>query len=334
MGYASEKKVIENKWKKVRRILFFGTVGVGLILGVINIFCPIVTWKYRVNPLNTGVRAEEELRIHFIDVGQGDATFIELPDGKTMLIDGGSDEDDSVNCLLRYLYSLKIKTIDYLLLTHADSDHCGGLDEVLNYFSVSRIFMPYAKPTVNAEFAKFYQKAIEEECDIEYSSRKISLSTNGYDLQFLYPYIIDTDNAVDNGKYAEDSNESSAVVWLNYKGVSALFTGDAPTSVTERLINEDQAQLLQNFGVTLSSTEILKVSHHGSSDGTNAETLRYLGVKTAVISCGENNDYGHPSKEACDALVACGVQTYRTDKEGNIMIKIDKNGQYGAEKIS
>ena len=305
-----------------------------LVLVFFGILYDTKTWKYRINLPKTGVRAENELRIHFIDIGQGDATLIELPDGKTMLIDGGSNSDKSVKSLLKYLYALKVKTIDYLVLTHADGDHCGGLDEVLEYFTVSRIFMPYAKPTLNKEFASFYQAVLREECKIDYTSRGISLSTHLYDLQFLYPYLSVVNDAVEKGEYTEDSNESSAVLWLNYKGVSALFTGDAPASVTQKLINEEQLELLENLGVTLSSTEILKVSHHGSKDGTNVEILRYLGVETAVISCGENNSYKHPSTETCSALGECGVQTYRTDKDGNIIVTIEENGEYGAKKIA
>ncbi len=159
MSYASEKKKVENKRKRFGRIIGYTLLSLFAIFIIIHIFCPVGTWKYRVKLPATGERAEAQLRIHFIDVGQGDATFIELPDGKTMLIDGGSNSDDSVTSLLRYLYSLKIKTIDYLLLTHADSDHCGGLDEVLNCFSVSRVFIPSSKPSVNVEFAQFYQLA-------------------------------------------------------------------------------------------------------------------------------------------------------------------------------
>lgn len=334
MSYASEKKKLEEKWKKIKRILFFVVAGFVAVLGILSIFYGTKTWKYRINLPKIAVRAENELRIHFIDVGQGDATVIELPDGKIMLIDGGSNSDKSVMALLKYLNALKIKTIDYLVLTHADGDHCGGLDEVLEYFTVSRVFMPYAKPTLNKEFASFYQAVLREECTIDYTSRGISLSTHSYDLQFLYPYFSEVQGAVGKGEYMDADNENSAVLWLNYKGVSALFTGDAPASVTQKLINEEELELLGNLGVTLSSTEILKVSHHGSEEGTNAEILRYLGVETAVISCGADNEYKHPAIEVCSALEECGVQTYRTDKDGNIIIAIDENGEYGAEKIA
>ena len=266
--------------------------------------------------------------MHFIDVGQGDATLIELPDGKTMLVDGGNGSNEATLSLMRYLNALEINSIDYLLATHADSDHCGGLAEVLADKEVKNVFLPFVSETVTETYGEFYRAVLEEGCEIHYSKRSISLSVSSemsqtpYILQFLYPYTLD----VDNEKAEEDTNVSSAVFWLDYMGMSALFTGDAPISTETLLLKDAKRGYLEPYGVNLSGTEILKVAHHGSEDSTSAEFVEYLGVKTAVISCGVNNLYGHPADSVCQTLTKAGANVYRTDEKGNIVISVSKDG--------
>ena len=333
MGYAAEKKKVEKKIKRVKRNLLYAFLACILALIVVIVVIPPNTWAYRIKLPKTGERADGELRIHFVDVGQGDATVIELPDGKIMLIDGGDGSDTANKSLLRYLNALKVERIDYLLATHADKDHCGGLERVLEYFEASRVFLPFVNPTVNSAFARFYQALKEKDCAVEYSARSIALSGVDYRLQFLYPYTSDLQSSVEKGEYQEDTNEGSAVVWLEYQGVSALFTGDAPKIVEEKLVRDDKLGLLDSLGIELTSTEILKVAHHGSDDSTGAEFLEYLGVKTAVISCGENNAYNHPSQAVSALLAQKGIDTYRTDKQGSIIATVAQSGSYSLKAL-
>ena len=333
MGYAAEKKKVEKKIKRVKRNLLYIFLACLLVLMIFVIIIPPNTWAYRVKLPKTGKRADGELRIHFIDVGQGDATVIELPDGKIMLIDGGDGSDTANKSLLRYLNALKVEHIDYLLLTHADKAHCGGLEKVVEHFAVSRVFLPFVNPTVNGEFARFYQALKQKGCTLEYSSRSISLSGVEYDLQFLYPYTSDVQASIERGEYTENVHEGSAVVWLEYQGVSALFTGDAPQIVEETLVSDDKSGVLDGLGTELTSTEILKVGHHGSAESTSAEFLEYLGVETAVISCGENNAYHYPSPTVRALLAQKGVQTYRTDERGSIVATVAKNGSYAMRTL-
>ena len=136
MGYRAEKEKTERKKKLLKRVL----LGILLLciagLSIFSAIVPPVTWKYYVNLPKIARRADGELRIHFIDVGQGDCTLVELPDGKTMLIDGGNSKKSTEKKVLRHLNALKINTIDYLIVTHADVDHCGGLNEVVKYKKV------------------------------------------------------------------------------------------------------------------------------------------------------------------------------------------------------
>ena len=322
MGYEAEKKIVEKRIKLLKRFALFVVVAV---VGALCLFAtryPAETWKYSFALPKTGERQAGEMHVHFLDVGQGDCELVELPDGKILLIDGGAD-DESATRIMRYLNALKIDVIDYLLITHADSDHCGGLQKVVKYKEVKRAFLPLADPTENEAYAKVYTEIIEKGCAWEYSARSVNLSADGefpYTLRFLYPYTLQTERASDN-------NESSAVVWLDYQGASVLFTGDAPMETEERLMRDHRLGLLDE-SVKLTETELLKVAHHGSADSTSLSFLTYLNAKQAVISCGKNNSYGHPTKEVLSALSAQNVELYRTDERGHLVWTVSQTGDY------
>ncbi len=322
MGYEAEKRKIEQRVKRLKTIALFFVIAVLGALCIISFWLPAETWKYCFALPQTGKSDEGEMRVHFLDVGQGDCSIVELPDGKVMLIDGGAGEE-SATILMRYLNALKIDVIDYLLITHADSDHCGGLQKVVRYKQVKRAFLPLTSATSNQAYAAVYTEIMEQGCQWQYSARSINLSSddeNPYTLRFLYPYTIQTE-------IFENTNASSAVVWLDYHGASVLFTGDAPRSTEEKLMRDDRLKLLDE-NINLKETELLKVAHHGSADATGADFLEYLGVKQAVISCGRNNIYGHPTEQVLSALSAQNVEVYRTDEFGSLIWTVSSTGKY------
>lgn len=330
MGYRALKLKAEKKKTRLRRILL--CVFAAVLLGgvIFSFFVPPESWKYHFAKPSVVERGEGELRIHFIDVGQGDCTLLELPDGKTALIDGGNDSGETKKSVMRYLNALDIDVIDYLIITHTDSDHCGSLEEVFRYKSVLNAYMPASFDASDLQYAEVYEAATqEEECAIKELARmRISTAEGGYNLAILYPY-----SQAAGGERGSD-NENSAVVWLEYEGVKAIFCGDAPMETENILLRDERLGVLSPFGVTLSDTQILKVSHHGSKSGTGAEFLSRLGVRTAVISCGENNAYNHPSAEAVRRLQTAGAEIYRTDRQGDVCITITREGKYtvGVEK--
>lgn len=335
MNYRKKKEQEEKKIKKAKRICVCIGAVLLVALSAFSAFYPPKTWKYYVNMPALGKRADGEARIHFLGVGQGDSTLIELPDGKVVLIDGGNGTQEAANAVLRHLNGLKIDTIDYLVVTHADGDHCGALDLVLEYKTVLNAYLPAVSiEELDTEYAEFYAALLKEEgCTKQYSARSISLSnTDGafpYTLQFLYPYTLDAEEEDVEENAKKDGNLLSSVLWFDYRGMSALFTGDAPASTEEKLVWADEKGLLSPYGVDLTSTEILKVSHHGSNTATSLSFLEYLRTKTAVISCGKNNSYGHPSEEVLQNLAAVGATAYRTDTLGTIVVSIQSNGVYG-----
>ena len=335
MGYAKENRKITKKLKIIKTVVLVVAVLLLVAFCVFSYFVPMETWQYYVKKPKTGKRATGELRVHFLDVGQGDCTLIELPDGKIMMIDGGNGEKSTQKTVLRYLNALDVDTIDYLVVTHADSDHCGSLDAVLKYKQVKRAFLPIASETENGDYASFYAALVKEGCpfalacppDGENLETQIQSGDTAYKytFAFLYPHRSMLDGATETPK---ESNARSVVSWLDYQGASILFTGDAPVQTEQTLLRDDTAGLLSRYGVELSSTEILKVAHHGGNGSTALEFLKRLGVKTAVISCGENNAYGHPSDEVTTALTSAGAEIMRTDKRGHILLTVKKDGSY------
>ena len=322
MGYEAEKREIEQRIKRLKTIALFFVIAILGALCIISFWLPAETWKYCFALPQTGKSDEGEMRVHFLDVGQGDCSIVELPDGKVMLIDGGAG-DESATILMRYLNALKIDVIDYLLITHTDSDHCGGLQKVVRYKQVKRAFLPLTSATSNQAYAAVYTEIMEQGCQWQYSARSVNLSSDGenpYTLRFLYPYTLQTE-------IFESINASSAVVWLDYRGASVLFTGDAPRATEEILMRDHRLKLLDE-SINLKETELLKVAHHGSADATGADFLEYLGVKQAVISCGKDNIYGHPTEQVLSALSSQNVEVYRTDELGSLIWTVSSTGKY------
>lgn len=337
MGYGKKKKVVDKKVSKLKRIGFCLAVLLVVALIVLANIFPLSTWKYNIKKPDVDKRGEGELRVHFLDVGQGDATIVELPDGKIMLIDGGNDTEETETTVLRYLNALDVDEIDYLVVTHADVDHCGGLAKVLEQKKIKRAFLPLVTEDENEAYAKFYASLVKEGCPYSVAcppctdKPETSLSVVGgnypYTFAFLYPehaIVNDVENAL------IDDNDASIVLWLDYMGTSFLFTGDAPVATEKKLMQADLGGLHARYGVDIKSTEILKVAHHGGADSTSEAFIAHLGVKTAVVSCGENT-YGHPSLTVCQNLTTAGATLYRTDSQGHIMVTAYKDGSYETE---
>ncbi|MBR2442469.1 MAG: MBL fold metallo-hydrolase [Clostridia bacterium] len=331
MGYREEKNIVEGKkrnWKKVFACIF---AALTLAVGVFALCIPPQEWKYRIKTPDAQQRALGELRMHFLDVGQGDCTLIELPDGKIMLIDGGNGQREVTANILRYINALKIDKIDYLVVTHTDSDHCGGLEEIVKQKEIVTAYLPPIYPEKTHEvYHSFFKELCKQEYAWEYASRMIHLNGVGeypYVLSFLSPYLR-TEKEMKKDEYPSQTNEFSSIVWLDYKGVSTIFMGDAPVEMEEKLIRDDGMKMFDRHGVELRSTEIIKVSHHGSKDATSMQLLNYMHAKSAIVSSGKGNLYGHPNEETLARLRLANVDVHRTDEVGTIIVTVSPTGTY------
>ncbi len=313
MSYRTEEQKIQKRLRRIKIIVFAVVFFIVLFVCIFSAFVPPTTWKYYFHLPKVAKRQEGELRLHFLDVGQGDCTLIELPDGKTVLVDGGDGEEAHTSTLMRYLNALKIEYLDFVVLTHTDSDHCGGLSTVLQYKKVGTVCHPQQENiTVNTAYASFYATVGEKGLSTMINSKAVSIVTSDarypYRLQWLSPSV----------EAEGDGNENSAVLFLHYGEKRALLMGDASTEVEDALMTYGQVGLLSG-DADIADLDLLKVSHHGSSANSQTSFLQYTKPKTAVISCGKDNQYGHPAVETLERLYEVNATVCRTDEQGTLL---------------
>ena len=236
------------------------------------------------------------LTVHYLDVGQGDSEFIAFPDGKTMLIDAG--ESEYGNTVVNYIKNLGYSKIDYLVATHPHADHIGGMAKVIQSFSIGAVYMPNATTTTQT-YAELLSAIQSAGLNIYTAKAGISiLDANGVSVNIIAP----------NSSSYDDLNNYSAVIKITYSSNSFLFMGDAE-------------QLSENEITANVKADVLKVGHHGSDSSTGQAFLSKVAPKYAVISVGAGNDYGHPTQATLDKLSKVGTTTFRTDKNGTVVIK-------------
>ncbi len=240
------------------------------------------------------------LKVHFINVGQGDAILIQTPAGQNMLVDAG--ENDCGNLVVNYLISQGVKDLDIVVGTHPHSDHIGGLDTVINRLPVKNIFMP--KVTNTTQSFRDVLNAIEKRgLKITAAKAGVNIPLDGVECRFIAPLQ----------NYYEDLNNYSAVIKLDYGSQSFLLTGDAGT--------ESEAQILASR-INIKST-VLKVGHHGSYGSSASRFLKAAAPQYAVIMVGGDNKYGHPHPQTLSRLSEEGVKVFRTDQGGTIVFATD-----------
>ena len=238
---------------------------------------------------------------HFIDVGQADSALIEC-DGKTMMIDGGNVADSNV--VAAYLKKEDVTELNYVVCSHAHEDHVGGLSGALSVTKADNIYAPKTEANTKA-YKNFKKKAEEQNVEIKHPNVGDEIQLGSSTVEFLGP--VD-----ENGK---DLNSTSIVLKITYGNTSFLFTGDAESDEEEEILNS---------GADLKST-VLKVGHHGSRTSTSYPFLREVMPQYAVISVEKGNSYGHPNEETLSKLSDAGVEVYRTDESGDIVMTSDGN---------
>jgi len=239
------------------------------------------------------------LEVHFIDVGQGDATLV-MCNGESMLIDAGDNTKGTA--IQSYLMSHGVSRLKYAIGTHPDADHIGGLDVVITKFAVDNLFMPkISKDT------RTYDDVVQA---AKYKSLKIQQPTSGawYTLGKAKFQVVSVDK-----DYGDEANNWSICIRLVYGNSSFLLVGDAEEEAENDMINS---------GYELES-DVYKVAHHGSRTGSIQAFMDKVKPSCAVISCGEGNSYGHPHAAVLNTLRSTDVQTYRTDEQGTIIALTD-----------
>lgn len=240
----------------------------------------------------------EKIISHYLDVGQGDSNFIELPNHETILIDAG--EAKNSDKIIKYIKNLGYKKIDYVIATHPHADHIGGMKDVIEAFDIGSIYMPKVAST-----SKTYENLL---LTIQEKNLKIHSGKSGVE-------IINNENlkiemlASNSDKYS-GYNNYSIVLKITYEDNSFLYMGDAE-ALSEK-------EIIENV-----KSDVLKVGHHGSDTSSSQEFLKRVKPSYVIISVGENNSYGHPASSTIKNLEKYTKNIYRTDKNGNIVVISD-----------
>lgn len=244
--------------------------------------------------LGFATQVPKKVEIHFIDTGNSDSILIK-DNGKTMLIDGAENDDEKL--VVDYLKSQDIKKLDYVVLTHPDADHVGGLDNVIKNLEIGTVLIGNGSATTKT-YKDFLQAAIDKK---------------------LKPSIpLDKEFTLGEGKFkfynqksqAKDVNDRSLVMLYTFGEHKFLFTGDAGVDVEKTLP-------LKEIG----DIDVLKVGHHGSKTSSSKNFIDSIKPEYSIICVGKDNKYGHPNKETLETLK--NTKIYRTDLNGNIVLTSD-----------
>ena len=331
--------------KKINKTILKYPIILIPILLVVLVIAGIFIYKEFFAPKEQYEIPDGSAEVHYIDVGQGDSTLI-FADGMTVLIDTGEKDDD--NTMIKYLKDKSVETIDYFIITHFDSDHYGEATEVLEEFKVANLIIPDQKK-INDDTGKeqvmyrtfmdkvkalpeIYVSVIEASDDIgdrievddiiDIDSEKDRVINVGVidpekegdkadlELEFFGPVKDEYSN----------SNDYSIIVMARWGETKLLFTGDSEKKGEEALVDKYGSKLDDVL-----DCDVFKAGHHGSSTSSCQDIIDAASPTYVIISCGEDNDYGHPHAEAMARFKkAVGEdKIYRTDESGTIILTTD-----------
>jgi len=357
------EKAVKKAYKKNPKAVIISIVAIVLVIAIaaaVLYFGFPDTWDEIVSIFNKDgdnggnsfkplVRGDGELLVHMLDVGQGDCIYIQLPDGKDMVIDCANYNNSSAYQKETFDYLdayITDDTVEYLMLTHCDSDHVYFMDDLLDRYQVDNLYMPNVLATPKNEelknqiaeldtsrftdkdtidsvtYAQFFIAALTEpnctitlNVDKDASSNTIIIEETTYRLVFYCPTQEYYDD--NNLNSAERKNAISPIGILEYNGRKIMLTGDS-NEINEPLVMARTGKI---------DCDVLKVGHHGSATSTSTEFLDCYTFEYALISCNASgNTFNHPRQVTLDRLAQHNINVYRTDNNGNIIVSVDKDG--------
>lgn len=263
------------------------------------LFCACtVTINFGGADTSAAPNTEGKLIVHFLDIGQGDSVFIELPNGKTMLVDAG--ENYHGQGIIDYVQTAGYKQLDYVVATHPHEDHIGSMPYIVRNFEVGSIYMPDV--TANTATFESLLKAIKD--------KNLRIKNGRTGVHVIRDGELTADIIAPDKPDESNLNNSSIVMLLTFGNVSFLLTGDAET----KELNAIRADM---------HATVLKAGHHGSKTSTTQTLLKKISPDVTAISCGKNNDYGHPHAEVLKMLKSANSTVYRTDRDKTVIMTTD-----------
>lgn len=301
--YKRRKKIPDN-WRNV--------------LSVIIITALLVAISYFFDPEGTGTLAPNadidpsganapsgNLEAYILDVGQGDCIFLRSPSGNTMLVDTG--ESSAFGTVDSFLSSQGVDMLDVVVATHPHSDHIGGMSKIIESYEIGAFYMPevaHNTPTFEKMLTALEQNDVNVFKAVASKTSVIEWDDQT-EVRLLSPFNVTYD----------EINDYSIVIRVKFGNTSILLTGDAE-NLAERL-------MLKQLPGSYFRANVLKIGHHGASTSTLEKFLATVDPEIAVISVGEGNDYGHPTKTTLTKLENAGIMIYRTDLNSTVKITMD-----------
>lgn len=255
-----------------------------------------INYKKTEDVINTHVTGM--VRVSFLDVGQADSILVSS-NGEYMLIDAGNNEDGEK--LVKYLHEIGVKNFSYVIGTHAHEDHIGGMDDIIENFTIENFYMPDVITTTRT-----FEDVLDalEAKSVAFETPEVDSTFSFADCKFEVLYV---------GNDSNDLNDTSIVLKMTHDIKSFLFMGDATSKVEKNILNKKL------------KSDVLKVGHHGSNYSTTQEFLEKVSPDYSIIQVGVNNSYKHPTYSTLERLKNIGSKIYRTDEDGTITVTSDGN---------
>ncbi len=259
----------------------------------------------------------DEIRVHMIDVGQGDAILVEFPEGPKVMVDGGEPEEGPG--LLQYLRSAEVNALDLVVSTHQDRDHYGGLISVLRGIPVQTLWRSCRRAAGGADLAELH--AVVDSL-VDAGGLEVHNVADGRELEIDAESRLSVLNPADSlstecDAEEDELNELSVVTRVEFGEFEMLLTGDIGTETEGELVERAAAEL---------DVEVVQVPHHGSAFSSSAPFVAAVDAELALISVGADNSFGHPDPGAVQRWSDAGVEVRRTDEEGTLIVVSDGSG--------
>lgn len=285
-------RAVRSKWLRTAIIIVL------IVVVAISIYNDFKAYQQAKQGLS---RVDGLFSVHYIDIGQGDATLLRSPDGDYMLVDCGPTKNGDY--LVKYLNDMGVERLEYILITHPHEDHYGGFSRVMESFEVEGLILhkdnadtyPYDK---FADIAESYDTELLYVCE-----GSVIAFDDCAEFEIIGPEYVDE----------EDANESSLCFRVVYEDTAFMFTGDAEKGTEKYLLSTGKPL----------EADVFQAGHHGSSTSNTSELLQAVNPYYVVVSCEENNSYGHPHKKVVQRFEELGITMLETYKYGSICFVSD-----------
>ena len=311
MSYSKERLIQLRRRKKWRTITT--VVAVFLFCGVciFSAYYPAPSWQYYFMCPKVEPREEGEMRLHFLSVGQGDCTLVEFPDGKTMLVDGGSPYGYGAKKVMRYLNALKIRKLDYVVVTGTETGRCGALGELAKYKKIGYAYHPQTATSGSPEYITFCSESGRKSTPASKAERYLRVESEteeNYSFTFLLPY----------------SNETAAdsALWIEWNGYGVLLFGGIDEETETQLFSDARLGYFAEYGIDLQAqTTLVRMCNYGKATGITKEFYEYLSPQAVVTSCLQSVSFTPD-----DWAVPVSSEHYRTDLNGTVVATFTSEG--------